>query len=255
MPVPAIATGIGYDRSGLTKILNRNKELFSGLKGMVVMATTGGDQDTLCLNHDGVIGLIMKLDVHRIKNADKRDRVLKFQRWAVEVLGKIVKGEIPVQAPVRKESPVMIAQRAKRFAREVGGNFKEILSVMLIEAGHGYLIRALPATMSEQRPLPLLTEPKLQPISIDTVRNLDYLNASQIGMLAVKTGREINQWLYNQGYIVKDEKHEWRLTQSGREVGGEERLFEPVKGKIVYSIYWNRAAILKKMNIQDGRTP
>jgi hypothetical protein len=93
MPLNDIADGISYDRSTLRKLFHRNERLLGKFSGKVMMTSPQGVQETLCLNRDGVTGLLMKLDLKRIKNPDKQNRILAFQDWAIDVLGKIMDGK------------------------------------------------------------------------------------------------------------------------------------------------------------------
>ncbi|ACV64428.1 hypothetical protein Dtox_3720 [Desulfofarcimen acetoxidans DSM 771] len=51
----------------------------------------------VCLNRDGVIGLLMKMDFSRIRDESKRQTIVDFQVWAIETLGRIMDSDIPQQ--------------------------------------------------------------------------------------------------------------------------------------------------------------
>lgn len=100
VPVVDIAKAIGYGQINLDRILGNNSELFSETL-IAVTATSVFEQksskntnyersqefEVKALNSYGVVGLLMKLDYNRIKDEKKKQLVLGFQKWAMQVLG------------------------------------------------------------------------------------------------------------------------------------------------------------------------
>jgi hypothetical protein len=80
IPLVDIAHALGHDRTGLTQIINSSKELFEGMKESVIDITPGGRQELVCLNRDGVTGLLMKLNYTRIKKEETKQKVLAYAR-------------------------------------------------------------------------------------------------------------------------------------------------------------------------------
>jgi len=113
IPLNDIVDGIGYARSSLHKVVKRNPKQFKRYTCMCVTPTHLGyhDHETLvCLTRDGVIGLLMRLDVEKIPDPEKQNGLLAFQWWAMETLGQVMGGESLTYrpappAPVRTTHP------------------------------------------------------------------------------------------------------------------------------------------------------
>ncbi len=112
-PVVDIARAIGYESWKLTEILDRYPEQFEETVATVTVGSVfeqksakgkvyqrQQDVEVPALNAYGVVGLLMKLDYSRIQDEDKRASVLRFQRWAMKVLGDHLTGK-PVSAMPR----------------------------------------------------------------------------------------------------------------------------------------------------------
>ena len=235
MPVADIATAIGYDRSGLKHLLKRNKELFAGLKGYAVISSPGGEQKNLCLNRDGVVGLLMKLDFLRIKDAGKREKVIAFQKWAVTVLSEKLAGKAVVPAsakapavPADEKKLTSIPWEASKFSRATGADPKTVLTKMLDRHGYGYLVDTLPDAL-----------PSLAPAS---PKPAGWLNASEIAeIVGDMKASEVNWFLYNKQLIIKDGENpgEWRITWRGKAYG-DEFPYSPHPDHNVYRVFWRR---------------
>ena len=234
MPVSDIAGAIDYDRTSLVHLLERNKELFAGLKGYSVMPSPGGDQTYLCLNRDGVVGLLMKLDYLRIKDMAKRERVIAFQKWAISVLSKELAGKAVVPAPVKppaiqvdEKKLTSIPYEASKFARATGADPRVVLMKMLDRHGYSYLVDTIPSV------LPVLAPASPKPAG--------WLNASEIAEIVGGKAGEINQFLYNKQLIIKDGENpgEWRITLRGKAYG-DEFPYSPHPDHNVYRVYWRR---------------
>lgn len=97
VPIRDIAKALNYDRQSLHDLINRNSELFNEYRRDSVTLSHDDPFRHTCLTRDGVIALIVKLDYLRIKNPAKKQRIIEFQRWAAETLGKVMDGIPPVQ--------------------------------------------------------------------------------------------------------------------------------------------------------------
>lgn len=98
-PVVDIAMALDYSRQALRQIIVRNSELFAGYRRDNVTLSEEQPFNHICLSRDGVIILLTKLDYKRIKDPAKRQRIIEFQRWAAETLGKVMDGTIGQQRP------------------------------------------------------------------------------------------------------------------------------------------------------------
>ena len=97
-PVVDIAKAIGYESWKLAEMLKRYEDQFEGTVQTVTVGTVQDNRgktvtqnyEVQALNAYGVVGLLMKLDYNRIKDEQKKALVLRFQRWAMQVLGEQV---------------------------------------------------------------------------------------------------------------------------------------------------------------------
>lgn len=113
IPIVDIARAVDYPPNKMKEMVDRNEAQFDGMMGTVTVPTyaeqrsrDGGthtmsrDVELRVLNVYGVVGLLMKLDSNRIQDESKRERVLRFQRWAMKVLGGFLMGR-----PVNGKEP------------------------------------------------------------------------------------------------------------------------------------------------------
>jgi excisionase family DNA binding protein len=107
IPIVDIARAIEYKASNLREMVERNAELFEGTVNTVTVTTVQDNRGTeqvrdytvKALNSYGVYGLLMKLDYSRIQSEEKKQAVIRFQRWAMQTLGNGIK-----QAKSRKST-------------------------------------------------------------------------------------------------------------------------------------------------------
>ncbi|WP_292420913.1 hypothetical protein, partial [Methanoregula sp.] len=116
-PVVDIAGALGYDRQSLHDILNRNSALFVVFRREGVTLTGSNPFKYTCLTRDGVIALLSKIDYLRIKDPAKRQRIIEFQRWAAETLGKVMDGDLKSGQPWFEvfQKNVSVAQFLHRY--------------------------------------------------------------------------------------------------------------------------------------------
>lgn len=196
IPLNDIADGITHDRSGLRKLFHRNEEIVGKWSGKVNLATPQGtSQEQICLNHDGVTAMLMKVDYARVKDLVRRKRIIDFQEWAASTLSKIVKGEtIPIprdeaiEAMVR--SHLNIADAMVEFAH-VDRGIMTTVALARVESETGADLSWLKGLVRKDRAQP----PGL-------------LNAGQVGAeLGGLTATTINRMLAQLGYQY------WAVTQ------------------------------------------
>jgi hypothetical protein len=203
IPLNDIADGIGLDRSGLHKLLKRNNVILSPYVGMVNMSSPSGAQETICLSRDGVVGILMKTDFGKMKDPVKQAKVIDFQRWAIDTLAKIVRGE-----PVQPSAPGLDNEilHARSLAEKCGKNPDAFLAIALETCGEG---KYAPALL--QTPPVVRGEPGWYNITqLVTLCNDPLLNPERL-----------NHYLKNRGFQYRDENRLWRLTPDGMEHGKE----------------------------------
>jgi len=232
IPIGDIALATGYDRRKLFQLIDRNKSVFSGFEGVMIMGTPGGDQNVRYLTRDGVLGLLMKLSTGRIQDIERRERIITFQRWAIDTLGKVMDSVptgsgpgVPIQN--NPEASAMLEEhlRMARALTEYAGVKQGIAAAVAI------------AVVQEKTGIDLTWCKNLLPAASDPP---GYLIPSEIGMQIGMSAQKVNEILYDLGYQGKAGT-EWRLTGPGRAYG-EEYPFSR-NGHSGYQIRWKPEVI------------
>lgn len=230
IPLNDIADGINYDRSGLHKIVKRNKQFWE-FTCMVVTSMTGQRREQLCLTRDGIIGLLMRLDIEKIKDPAKRERVIEFQRWAMKTLGQVMDGQAP--ADTSHEIAALLEEhlRIAKALTEYAGVKQGIASAVAI------------ATVEDRTGIDLSWCRNLLPAAREETGR--YI-PTEIGLKLGITPRQVNLLLEGLRYQTRL-SGEWRLSGAGR-FYGEEYPFAK-NGHTGYQIKWNQAIIDKLSDV------
>lgn len=214
IPLIDIAKGVEYDSAGITRLYERNSELLKDYARTVVM--TSGDQVAptkhICVTKDGVIGILMKMDYIRIKSEDKRKRIVAFQKWTVDTIGKIMKGEtVTVPKPI---DPTQLAS-------SLGNRVADQLQIGDAMARYANVDRGIACSMAlskvEFDTGTDLTMWKNLLVKGKPSKRIGILNATELGRLlgfGDTSGRTVNGILNKLGFINRLGDH-WTLTQRG----------------------------------------
>lgn len=246
IPATDIAKALGCSRKNITQIISGNPHLFPEDKGVTVtypLPTAGGTQEHVCLNHVGLVAILMRISVGRAGTDEGKQRIERFQSWAQGVLSASISGiekvpDKPYDA-IRKmpsKSPSAIAYEASRFAKMTGADQRDVTARLLIREGYDYLVDLLPASEN----MPRLPAPSQKPPG--------WLNATDIGRIIGRTAEQVNNFLYFHQLIIKDSERpgEWRITHAGMDYGIE-KSYEPVPGKSMFRVFW-RPEVLRIFN-------
>ncbi len=233
IPLVDIARALGYERSTLLRNVARNPELFDGMAGAVKMTTHGGLQDVVCLTRDGVIGLMMRLDAGRSQKPELKEKILKFQRWAIKALGQVMDGKldsvetqnkIPVETVTLLEEHLRMAQALTQYAGVKQG-IACAVAIAVVQERTGEDLTWC------KNLLPAATE---QP---------GYLTPTEIGLKIGLPARQVNEILAELGFQVKDSHDGWKISGPGR-FWGEEFPFS-CHGHAGYQARWKPAVVEK----------
>lgn len=78
------------DKKNLWRLIEEDM-LLKSWSTMVMMTTVDGkNREVIALTLDGFIGLMVKINPKRIKNLERQQRILSFQKWAIPTLRKIM---------------------------------------------------------------------------------------------------------------------------------------------------------------------
>jgi hypothetical protein len=250
IPINDIADGIDYDRSTLRQLYQRNKKLLIEFSGKVMIPSKdGGTQPHLCLTREGVIGILMKLDYNRIKSAEKKERIVKFQQWAIKKVNEEmqVQPKPPAQEPPRPSGAVTdtmhkYMEAARAAHEQMGVPLDLAWSKALVLAGRDLhmdltgFARLLPAAPDQNPRLRIgLTGP------IDTQ---GYLSASEIAQYLNRKnggelrGKNINTYLRQKGFVYRrEEDQRYCMTEQGS-LYGKVFPFAARSGHVDYFLRW-----------------
>jgi prophage antirepressor-like protein len=107
VPVVDIAEAWGVDRSTLTKIINRNPEIFNHLSTVIDLTSPNQispNSETVnnslrLVNERGMTILGLKVSAGHIKNKVVKDKIIDFQLWVPGLIQDLRKGLITLSTP------------------------------------------------------------------------------------------------------------------------------------------------------------
>jgi hypothetical protein len=248
IPVGDLAKATGVRKRTLMKVLGKNPEFEKNTRD-AQMGSASGSQTTRCIDLAGAYQLLTRISTNHIKSDDTRAKLVEFNQWVMNrAAGQITLLESSLPAPKEKEPEKKKPdfdhiwselQFVKKLAKETGWGLNELRIAALRDHG----LYSLAMVGEKAKPAePLIALPAPKP------KVKDYMTATDIGELCGMSAQQINKFLYNNQYIIKDDAYDWRMTELGREYG-EERVLEPSTGILVITCYW-KPAILEKMNIR-----
>lgn len=85
-----IASYTDHDKKNLWRLINEDLILKEWIFTVVMTMTDGKNYEVMALTLDGFIGLMVKINPKRVKNVERKERILAFQRWAIPTLRKIM---------------------------------------------------------------------------------------------------------------------------------------------------------------------
>jgi prophage antirepressor-like protein len=118
VPVVDLADAWGVDRSTLTKIINRNPDIFKKLSTVVDFTSPNQiplnpqtvNNSLRLVNERGMIILGLKVSSSHIQNAKAKEKIIEFQLWVPQLLQDLRKGMVQLTAP-QQFVPISHVQR------------------------------------------------------------------------------------------------------------------------------------------------
>ena len=250
IPLNDIAEVIGYDRSTLRKLMNRNIKVLEEEVGKAVMDSPQGKQENIVISYAGTLSLLSKIDYLRIKDKDKANKIIEFQKWVKSSLVEKmqVQAKLPVHEALKPSGTVnevmsRYMESARTASREMGVPLDLAMAKALVLAGRdlhmdltGYS-RLLPASATPQlRPGPVVPTGQFVTDGYLSASEIAHrLNSRNGGNLR---GKHINKYLQNQGFLYKNEELRWCMTDLGARYG-RVFAFAASSGHVDYFIRWN----------------
>jgi len=119
VPVVDLADAWGVDRSTLTKIINRNPDIFKKLSTVIdftspkeILPNPQTVNNSLRLvNEQGIIVLGLKVSSSQIKNPKAKEKIVEFSLWVPELIRDLRKGLVQLTVPQQSVVPLSHVQR------------------------------------------------------------------------------------------------------------------------------------------------
>lgn len=250
IPLNDIAEVIGYDRSTLRKLMNRNIKVLEEEIGKAIMPSAQGLQENIVISYAGTLSLLSKIDYLRIKDKKKADRIIEFQKWVKSSLVEKmqVQAKLPVHEAPRPSGAVTdtmhkYMEAARAAHEQMGVPLDLAWSKALVLAGRDLhmdltpFARLLPAAPDQTVRLRIGTGPG----PIDTQ---GYLSASEIAQYLNRKnggelrGKNINTYLKQKGFVYRrEEDQRYCMTEQGS-LYGKVFPFAARSGHVDYFLRW-----------------
>jgi len=117
IPIAHVARATGMSRPSITKMLQRNSELFESFSVDVYDQNT--KQAYKCLTRDGIIGYIIKISSGRL-SGEVKQQVIAFQKWAIETLGVLLEqGAVEISPEEYEKNLIAIMGLSKESLQKI----------------------------------------------------------------------------------------------------------------------------------------
>jgi len=252
IPVVDISKSLKIPQSTLRFILKEDP-LLQDKQGKFKLVTNRGPQDIVCVTNRGAVGLLYKVNAKLSEDEETRQRILKFQNFAIDTVEEKMQTKIVNEEPVIKEAgPVSGAvtevmtrymESARAAHKEMGVPLDLAMAKALVLAGRDLhmdltgFARLLPAA-----DVPPNRLANAVPAGVFVTDG--YLSASEIAQQMnrrngndILRGKNINKFLKNAGFVYKNEEGRWCMTDSGAQYG-KVFPFAAKSGHVDYFLRW-----------------
>ncbi len=130
-----IAVFLGYHKEKLWRYVDEDLLLKEWSTSTRMLTVDGKNREVMALTIDGFIGLMVKINPKRIKNIERQQRILAFQRWAIPTLRKIMFQEKyhldSDRLPLTAQEMNVIFEMVKYYERTKSSNTYQLLKKTL----------------------------------------------------------------------------------------------------------------------------
>lgn len=136
IPVVDLADAWEVDRTTLTKIINRNPEIFKTLSTVIELPSSkeissvsqSVNNSLRLVNERGSVILALKVSAKDLKNPIAKEKVIEFQLWVPQLMQDLRKGVLQLAAPLQQsvqqqllpvQSPVEILKEQFEMAKVI----------------------------------------------------------------------------------------------------------------------------------------
>jgi hypothetical protein len=225
IPIGDIALAIGMDKRTLQRLLDRNPKEFSSNERVGHLTTPGGIQNTRCLDYMGTISLLFRISLGHLKDDATRERLLEFRRFIIE---QVIENRTTIENNNQKPVTKPLALPAPE--RETAKPLPDWISKVMQHLEFADLFAAhTQSDLTRARMFALDAASKETGINLHAYKSLipgvvsqekGYLNPTQIADRITRPERtftafNVNKYLENHGYQLRDENAKWQPTEKG----------------------------------------
>jgi prophage antirepressor-like protein len=119
-PIPDIANAIGHSRQGIRQIIMRNQDILEGFFDNVTLSKHlrgQGTPNVIALTEEGLYIVLIKIIPSRIKDPEKRKKIIRFQRWVGQTLKAIRQGTLKLVDP--RYAPIVYIETGKYLVKDI----------------------------------------------------------------------------------------------------------------------------------------
>jgi len=117
IPFMHVAKATGMSKPSITKMLQRNSELFKAF--IVDVYDKNTKQTYKCLTRDGIIGYIIKISSGRL-SGEVKQQVVAFQKWAIETLSVLLEqGAVEISSEEYEKNLMAIMGLSKESLQKI----------------------------------------------------------------------------------------------------------------------------------------
>ena len=214
VPILDLASAVGIRKRSLLKVVSKNQDDFSEHLKSLQLGTVSGLQETSCLDRDGAMLLMFKVSTNSIKNPVTKKRFGAYKKWQIEKMNKPRALTLALPAPERetaKPLPDWISKVMQHL------EFADLFAAHTQSDLTRARMFALDAA-SKETGINLHAYKSLIPGVVSQEKG--YLNPTQIADRITRPERtftafNVNKYLENHGYQLRDENMKWQPTEKG----------------------------------------
>lgn len=180
------------------------------------MSTPGGMQPVRCIDQEGAMNLLLTVSTGHVKREDTKLRLKQFREWQISKMSQPSKMTQPLSLPAPE------SERAKQLPDWVSKVMQHLEFADLFASQVG-------ADKSRARMFALDAAAKETGVNLHTYKSLipgvvsqekGYITPTQIADRITRPERtftafNVNKYLENNGYQLRDETMKWQPTEKG----------------------------------------
>lgn len=232
IPVVDLADAWEVDRTTLTKIINKNPDIFKTLSTVIELPSSreissnpqSVNNSLRLVNERGTVILALKVSAKDLKNPIAKEKVIEFQLWIPQIIQDLRKGMVQLTVPQQPvhmlpvQSPLEILKEqftiAKAIAEETGIPKEQAQTYAVVLAGEraGIDLHCYASAIKAKSNQLQLTEA----IPTDQVEFDSYFSLSQVASFLKLPENKVRNVMESMN-IIYLEHGNWKVTKYGEQ--------------------------------------